>query len=339
MCGLAGMYGVPESIREDLIRALGEGIDARGGQGAGYVSIGGGKLRHNRKPGKWVTAKRKFIRNASGDLCMMHSRWPTHGEAALQNTHPFPVKRDNKVVLWGAHNGIIYDADDSAKRNQRPFSVDSLELFQLLADGMYKSIEALSGYGVITWIDAEASDWMSMVRLTSSGDIYVCKLTEGGIVWASTESICKAALEKCKLNIDTYYSVDPGVRYIIGSDAKNDPGFYSTDGRLSVSSGSRYRVGYTGWSYDKDDYADDKYEAQWKEYQARLRERFHNDDRPDPNEWKSNADAGHYKDQHWDPIEKKWSWERPLSLLERERLDTRTKCYCGHCTQCELEGV
>lgn len=209
MCGLAGYVGVPEEARWRLTAGLGFGIDKRGGHSSGFVSIGD-TLRYCRKSGKWSDGRKRWFETASsGNLCMMHARWATCGDRYEPNqAHPFAIKREGKTVLWGAHNGVIYDAWESAEKYNHYIDVDSQEIFEHLADQNYQAIQDMNGYGVITWIDNEARDRVSVARLSSHSDFEACQVKEGGVVWASTKLIVQDALKLASLNVDYWYDLD-----------------------------------------------------------------------------------------------------------------------------------
>lgn len=210
MCGIAGFMGIKHKARRDLVDSLGLGIDMRGGDAAGYVSISeSGAVTHAKKLGTWVGARNKFRRVAAGgETVMMHARYATCGSKYDQNqAHPFEIRREHKTALWGCHNGCIWNADDSAKANGRKYTVDSKELFQLLADGDVEGINELDGYGVITWIEP-GTDYVSMVRLSSSSEICVVGVEGGGIAWASTWAILGDALDYADLVPSCEYKLE-----------------------------------------------------------------------------------------------------------------------------------
>jgi hypothetical protein len=223
MCGLAGFAGVQadEYAKLMLVFELAIGIDLRGGDAAGYVSLSEKEgLKYAKRVGTWVHAKPRFFESAaSGEMCMMHARFATCGSKGYNDAHPFAIRRNGKVVLWGAHNGMIPDAWDSAKKHKRDCNVDSKELFELLADKNYAGIQDMTGYGVITWIEAENPTHVKMARLTEDSDIVVVALKEGGIVWGSTMSIVQSAVESAELNIRCVYTLnDIGRVYQMQSD-------------------------------------------------------------------------------------------------------------------------
>ncbi len=212
MCGLAGFAGLNDAeTRFRLVLALGAGIDNRGGHAAGYVSLAGNQIRFAKRAGEWSTARYRFILSASrADICLMHARFATCGDKdAVLQAHPFAIKRDGKVKLWGAHNGMIFDAWESAAWHDREdrIDVDSQELFELIADEEYDTLRHLEGYGVATWINA-GENHVNLVRLSEYSEICVVRVKGGGIVWGSTWGIVSDACEEAKLDVESEFDLD-----------------------------------------------------------------------------------------------------------------------------------
>lgn len=212
MCGLSGYIGLPadKQTRLMLVMGLADGIDNRGGHACGYVSIAeDGDLRYARKKGVWVRARLRFMEGAAGDICLMHARYATCGNRdSADNAHPFAIRRNGRIVMWGAHNGMVPDAWESAKRNDRKIEVDSQEIFELLADGDYEGIQSMGGYGVVTWIDADHREHINLARLSSHSEIVVVGIKGGGVVWASTKKILDEALKFADLEADQEFKID-----------------------------------------------------------------------------------------------------------------------------------
>lgn len=213
MCGLAGFAGISSLLkRYYLTVVLGAGIDRRGGHAAGYVAVhpepDSSPVRMARKLGTWDTAHTRFIVGAAkGELTMMHARFATCGSRdEVLHAHPFAIQRNGRSRLWGMHNGVIYDAKDSARKHGRPYTVDSKEILELLADDELESLQALGGYGVLTWIDRAQPDRVKVSRLSDDGEIVIAKIKGGGVVWASTWRILSEALE-CA-NLEAEYTID-----------------------------------------------------------------------------------------------------------------------------------
>lgn len=225
MCGVAGYAGLkhyPYQQREDLTIALGIGIDDRGGHAAGFVGYYGTPKqefpRLARVLGTWAKASDRFIRRAANaHTLMMHSRFATIGSAAdIRNAHPFPIHRNGKTVLYGCHNGMLEGTIASARVHKRPHSVDSKELFELMADRNYRAVKQLEGYGVITYCYPSSAD-IKLCRIASQSDIVLCELEQGGFVWASTSSILGEGLGYAGLKPARVVKLEVGQVYSIGA--------------------------------------------------------------------------------------------------------------------------
>ncbi len=210
MCGIAGYVGMSELHREDFVNQAGVGIDNRGGDSSGYLSVNRATQEFvvGKRVGTWSDSKWKFRRRAAaGDLLIAHARWATCGVKTKQEqAHPFEIVRNGEVKLRGAHNGCIWNAKESCVANGRPFTVDSKELFELMVDGDVEAIRELEGYGVITW-HIPGTDHVNMVRLSDTSEICVVKLYGGGVAWASTWEILKDALEHAGLEAEAEYQI------------------------------------------------------------------------------------------------------------------------------------
>lgn len=230
MCGLSGYVGLQCSQQDKLMLVLGlaDGIDNRGGHACGYVSndVEKDDLKYARKKGTWVRSRLRFIEGAAQDVCLMHARFATCGNRDdSNNAHPFAIRRNGRVVLWGAHNGMVSDAFASAKLHDREIQVDSQEIFELLADRDYEGIQNMAGYGVITWIEAEQRNCVYLARLSSHSDIVLVSIKGGGYVWASTKKILTEALKFADLEAEEEFVLDDiGRVYLIAPD-----GVFKTD--------------------------------------------------------------------------------------------------------------
>lgn len=200
MCGLGGYVGIKDrGTRLALTYGLGFGIDRRGGDASGYVSTGdsyGSSVTVHRKVGRWRDANTKFFRRAAaGTTLVMHARFATCGKKdTTSNAHPFTIKRQGKVVLYGAHNGVVQGTSKTAKEYGREHTVDSREVYELIADNKLDVLQELDGYGVLTWL-TPGSDAVNMARLSNRSDFVAVTVDVGGVVWASTETILEEALK------------------------------------------------------------------------------------------------------------------------------------------------
>lgn len=268
MCGVAGFAGLRHlsyQQREDLTVALGIGIDDRGGHAAGFVGYYGNQHqefpRLARKLGTWAAASDRFIRRAAAaHTLMMHSRFATTGSPAdIRNAHPFPIHRDNRTVLYGCHNGMLTGTLASAKVRKRQHTVDSKELFELLADREFKAIKQLEGYGVITYCYPSSAD-IKLCRISKQSDIILCQLEAGGFAWASTASILAEALVFASLKPGDTVPLEIGQVYNISATAVTP----TRKSSLIVEDGwSRYSCG----PYDLDDFRKNG-ESSYKRYSS-----------------------------------------------------------------------
>jgi predicted glutamine amidotransferase len=215
MCGLAGYAGIPKRSRSLLANALAIGIDKRGGDGAGVLSFRrDGNLVLERLGECWDKAPWDVFRTAgTGYAALMHARKKTCGAGGKEEAHPFCIVRNDKPVLYGAHNGMIEGAKECAEEHKREYTVDSKELFELIADRQFERISKLKGYGVITWYDMADPEYIRLMKLTYSGDITIAKVEPCGLVYASTEDILNTALKISRLSLKDKYTPDVGTIY------------------------------------------------------------------------------------------------------------------------------
>lgn len=262
------------TTRFTLVNVLGRMLDSGGGHAAGFVSIASNRIRCGKRIGEWKDSKDRFVRMAaSGNVCMMHARYATCGGYEIDAAHPFTIRRDNKSVLYGIHNGVIYDADDSAKAHGREYTVDSKEIFELIADKEYGKLNQLHGYGVINWIDAKDPTHIKLAKLSEDGEIYVASLKGGGMVWASTWSLLSPALAAARLEAEKYYTIDVGQVYTIDQEHIR----FTDNKDCKLAEG----WGFTGWQgnrfdllSDDDFLTDEEFERKllWEEYKDLVEE-------------------------------------------------------------------
>lgn len=259
MCGLGGYIGIPQAARLAVAVGLGHANDSRGGHASGYgVRRADGGIHLGKKLGKWKDASNGFLQAAaSGDMSLIHARWATCGDKTVDEAHPFAVKRDGFVKLWGMHNGVIYSARESAKKHDRKFSVDSFELLNLLADNSHAEIHEQEGYGTLVWVRRDDINAVRLTKMTDDADLLICQVQEGGFIWGSTWAIVEAALSKAGLHTELRYELTTGVAYRIDSaglcgtheEVKLKERRYGGSRRYSGVDYSGYSGEYGGYSH------------------------------------------------------------------------------------------
>lgn len=238
MCGIAGYVNIANpKQRETLVRVLGLGVDTRGGHAIGYVSTSptGPESEHvnyGRQVGTWMAARKRFVAAAaSGTTCLLHARFATHAnQDDVKCAHPFAVQRNGRTVLWGVHNGSSGDAGLSAAANGRKLTVDSLELFELMADNqLHTSIGAMGGWGVLAWIEANDRSKVYICIVSDGGSMHVSRTAGGGLVYGSTKQIVSFACDSAGLSITSSYTMATGVTYAAMVGETGAAGLYRTD--------------------------------------------------------------------------------------------------------------
>lgn len=206
MCGLGGYNGIKSEAQRLLFAwSVGVGIDLRGGHGIGYAT----GTRIGRSMSDWSNVGIPFMSKVvkHDKPTMLHARYATCGNHTLRETHPFKIGNS----LIGMHNGMLYNAEESAAENDRKFTVDSKELFELLASG--DNLNNHTGYGVITWINFNQPHCVNICKLSDSGEICVASTAEGAMIWASTKKILRRAAKAAHLYIDKYFEIETGTIY------------------------------------------------------------------------------------------------------------------------------
>lgn len=299
MCGLAGFQGLAltEQSRALLVWALGEGTDRRGGHAVGFVSTDVNKnVSAHRRLGRWGDKDAtKFIMSAArGVSTMLHARFATCGTRGVNDAHPFTIKRADKTILHGMHNGMIYNARESARDNKRDYSVDSRELFELLADNDLEAIAELDGYGVITWVTAADPDRVYLCKISEDGELYAASVKGGGVVWGSTKAIVQYALATVGLEVEIEYEIESGTvhsasdgslwlhrDHVVKVAERPRYSFGSRDRSLTSGGGFLGSDPWANWRDDEDDFfalkdrlkdselTDDELELIWEEEDER----------------------------------------------------------------------
>ncbi len=178
MCGIFGWQfadtsTVRLSAKRSLACMLAMANDSRGHHSYGFSADG--DLYH--ATGSITRMKRAtLLRMSSASSLMAHTRFATHGTVSKENCHPFTI---GDVV--GAHNGVISNHDALNKAYGRAHSVDSMHIFNHLADDI--PLDDIQGYGAIEYYYAGVPEAINLVRF-NGGELALAQ-GEWGCAWSS----------------------------------------------------------------------------------------------------------------------------------------------------------
>ena len=100
MCGIIG--AVAESAIEPVLKGLGR-LEYRGYDSSGISILSNNEIQTIKAQGKLNNLKQRLVMQPlTGDCCIGHTRWATHGRANVTNAHPHQCGQVSVV-----HNGII----------------------------------------------------------------------------------------------------------------------------------------------------------------------------------------------------------------------------------------
>lgn len=219
MCGLFGAKFQPgriDQVRLAIVMAtLADSMDSRGGDSWGVYSPDGDRLIKG-----LGTAIGDFdaVEVAKYPTIIGHTRMGTTGENTIANAHPF-FMAGRKLVI-GAHNGIVWNDEELNRRYNRNFEVDSMHIFQHIADEL--PLSEIGGYGAITYVDSDAEDDRVYMGTFNNGELAVARVYDEtketiGIVWASTPEALSRALNMAKLNYG-FVTVKDGLLHYTTAD-------------------------------------------------------------------------------------------------------------------------
>ena len=129
-----------------------------------------------------------------------HVRLATTGVVTEQNAHPFV-----KGSVIGAHNGIIANHNEIAKKIDKNVQVDSEVIFGLLnkKEKYQEVFDLLEGDYALSWIDR---DYKNLYLMHEEGrPLYIAYWKKARcLFWASTKEILGIALKDAGLCIETF---------------------------------------------------------------------------------------------------------------------------------------
>lgn len=193
MCGIFGFSldrnAITDFQRGVLATTLAGLNDKRGGHSWGILGLDD-KGRHEINKGlgnMWPNSGMM----APYNMLFGHTRWATHGDKTVENSHPFDIGG-----IVGAHNGVIYNHHSLNTKYDRKFVVDSMHLMAHLDAGL--SFDDAEGYGTVAWHEKSKPGRIYLARMRN-GELCVMGIGTTkkvrGVVWSSDGDHLKEALE------------------------------------------------------------------------------------------------------------------------------------------------
>lgn len=103
MCGIVGYLG-KEDGAPVIIRGL-KRLEYRGYDSWGIATVDNNKIRLHKQVGKIGSFElKRDLPDFSGEICIGHTRWATHGGVTEKNSHPH-LSCDKRIAV--VHNGIV----------------------------------------------------------------------------------------------------------------------------------------------------------------------------------------------------------------------------------------
>lgn len=216
MCSLFGYLDYKGKIGskalQRLVQKLADAAEERGTDATGIAYFQHEKLHIYKRPKP--AHKMRFHIPSSVRTVMGHTRFATQGsEKQNWNNHPFAGKASGDDFAL-AHNGILYN-DKTLRRSQHlpetKIETDSYIAVQLLEhygsitpETMQKMAETVQGSFVFTILDKQ----QTLHIIKGSNPLHIYHFERSGLyVYASTESILKAALSETILKKAVYTEI------------------------------------------------------------------------------------------------------------------------------------
>lgn len=217
MCSLFGWLDyqsiVPDRMKRKLTQALANAAEERGTDAAGISYINDGKVVIFKRPKP--AHKLHFNPPESTRAVMGHTRMTTQGnEKYNYNNHPFAGFAGDTSFAF-AHNGVLWNDKELRKDNLIPdthIETDSYAACQLIEqqnkldfDSLKYMAETVEGNFTFTVLD----QYNSLYIIKGSNPMCLIHFEALGLyVYASTESIMKAALRRLGLHKFAYKKID-----------------------------------------------------------------------------------------------------------------------------------
>lgn len=255
MCSLFGWLDyegvMPHRMLRKLTQALANAAEERGTDAAGISYVRNGEVVIYKRP---KPAHKLHFNPPDGTVAIMgHTRMTTQGDGKFNyNNHPFAgIAGDTSFAF--AHNGVLWNDKEMRKEKLIPdthIETDSYAACQLIEsqnkldfDSLRYMAETVEGNFTFSLLD----DNSSLYIVKGSNPMYLLHFKDIGLyVYASTESIMKAALRKIGLHKFAHERVETDEGDIIRIDRTGNITRSEFEPKL-------YRSKYMSW-YDDSSY-------------------------------------------------------------------------------------
>lgn len=198
MCGIIGYNGKDKNTLHVLIDGL-KALEYRGYDSAGVAYLNDNKLNIIKSIGKIKSLENKINYDIKSSIGIGHTRWATHGEVNLVNSHPHHV---GEVTI--VHNGIIENFNelkDELKEYGYIFNTTTdTEIACALIDYYYKKYDKLEC--LVRFMDKVRGSYAIGAMFKDSDKIYsirkdspliIAKNKNGNFIASDTIAVLKYA--------------------------------------------------------------------------------------------------------------------------------------------------
>lgn len=206
MCGIGAVIG---NISEDKLRLLAILNESRGAHSTGIFAERkdtkqGIIYKNTVRASEFIKEKQvsKLISDGLG-IAVLHTRFATHGNISVDNSHPFHI---GNIVL--VHNGIVYNHRQLNEKNKTNHQVDSVVIAEQLNLYGAKGLSALEGYWGLAWYDLRQPHNLFLSRFNN--DLAVIKTKNAIYISSDIDHLKAAGISGKRINLEekTIYRLD-----------------------------------------------------------------------------------------------------------------------------------